>query len=65
MNPRTQKYFMDIWLSDPTFTDWLCKDKEKTKARCSVCHKSFELSSSGRSALTYHQKGEKKTLKLL
>jgi hypothetical protein len=57
--PKKQKYFLDAWLSDPLFTGWLCKDKELTKARCSVCHKTIELSSSGRSALTDHAKGKK------
>ena len=37
----------------------MLKDKESTKARCTYCHKSIELSSSGRSALTDHAKGKK------
>jgi len=37
----------------------LSKDKDNTKARCTFCHKTVELSSSGRSALTDHAKGKK------
>lgn len=64
-NPKNQKYFLDSWLKEPVFTDWLVKDKENTKARCSVCHKVIELSSSGRSALTDHAKGKKHQQALL
>ena len=58
-NPKNQKYFVDSWLDDPQFKDWLVKDKQNTRARCSVCHKVIELSSSGKSALTDHGKGQK------
>jgi len=34
-------------------------EEELTKAQCSVCHKTVELSSSGRSALTDQAKGKK------
>ena len=50
---------MDSWLDDPQFKDWLVKDKQNTRARCSVCHEVIELSSSGKSALTDHGKGQK------
>ena len=50
---------MDSWLDDPQFKDWLVKDKQNTRARCSVCHKVIELSSSGKSALADHGKGQK------
>ena len=56
---KQQKFFVESWLDDPIFKDWLVKDKENTKARCRVCHKVIELSSSGRSALTDHAKGKK------
>ena len=52
-NPKNQKYFFDIWLDDPQCKDWLVKDKQNTRARCSVCHKVIELSSSGKLALTF------------
>ena len=58
-NSKKQKYFVDSWLDDPQFKDWLIKDKQNTRARCSVCHKVIELSSSGKSALTDHRKGQK------
>ena len=45
-NPKKQKYFVGSWLDDPQFIDWLVKDKQNTRARCSVCHKVIELSSS-------------------
>ena len=58
-NPKNQKYFVDSWLDDPQFKDWLVKDKQNTRAQCSFCHKVLELSSSGKSALTDHGKGKK------
>ena len=57
-----KRNFVDDWLKDPDFTGWLVKVKEdKTKTRCSICHKTIELSTSGRSALTNHAKGKKHT----
>ena len=56
---RNQRRFVESWLSDPEFSGWLRKEKEETKARCSVYHKTIELSPSGRSALTDHAKGKK------
>ena len=57
---KKQRYFIEDWLSDDNFKDWLRKDrKDNTKARCILCSKSIELSSSGRSALTDHAKGAK------
>ena len=59
--PKNQKFFIYAWLSDPAFDGWLAKEKDsKKKARCTVCHKGIELSSSGRSALTDHAKGKKR-----
>ena len=55
-NPKKQRYFVDCWLDDPEFKDWLVKDKQNTKARCSVRHKVIELSPTGKSALTDHGK---------
>lgn len=56
---KKQKYFIDDWLQDDLFKVWLAKDKDNTKARCKICHKTLELSTSGRSALTDHAKGAK------
>ena len=37
---QKQKYFIDDWLQDKAFSDWLVKDKnDSTKARCSVVMK--------------------------
>ena len=58
-NSRNQKYFLDSWLDDPQFKDWLVKDKQNTRARYSICHKAIELSSSGKWTLTDHGKGQK------
>ena len=55
-----QRQFIDSWLNDELFKDWLRKNLGDTKiAKCVVCHKTIELSSSGRSALTDHAKGAK------
>ena len=57
---KKQRYFIEDWLSDDNFKDWLRKDwEDNTKARCILCNKSIELSSSGHSALTDHAKGAK------
>ena len=50
---KNQKYFVDAWLEDPCFVEWLSKVKnDKSKVRCTLCHKAFEISTSGQSALT-------------
>ena len=36
---KHQKFFVEGWLDDPAFKDWLVKDQERTKARCRICHK--------------------------
>ena len=56
---RHHRYFNESWLTDSSFKGWLCKEKDETKARCSLCHKTIELSFSGQSALTDHAKGKK------
>ena len=58
-NPKNQEYFVDSWLDDPQFKDWLVKDKQNTKAWCSVCLKVIELLCSEKSALTDYGKGQK------
>ena len=57
--PKKEKFLVDGWLRDPAFRGWFFKNKDNTKVRCTYCHKTIELSSSGRSALTYNAKGEK------
>ena len=55
-----QKYFIDDWLTHDDFKIWLRKDPlGNKKTRCAICHKSFELSSSGGEALTNHAKSKK------
>ena len=55
-----QKKFVDEWLSDPQFKDWLRKDaNDNTIARCFICSAKISLSTAGRSALTDHGKGKK------
>ena len=45
---KNQKYFVDDSLKDLLFKDWLKKDDKFAKgARCTVCRKTFELSSAG------------------
>lgn len=44
--PQKQKFFIDGRLSKPVFKACLVKDKDNTRARCSVCHKTIELSKS-------------------
>ena len=57
---ENQRYFQEDWLNDPVFKDQLRKDnKDKAKARCAVCHETFELSSGCRSAIADHWKGKK------
>ena len=57
---KNQKY-LDDWLKDPLFKDWLKKEDKSTKrARCTICHKTFELSSAGRSAVVDRGKGQKR-----
>ena len=56
--PTNQMYFFETWFSNPSFKDWLPVE-ESTRARCTICHKVIELSSSGRSALTVHTSGKK------
>ena len=57
--PKNQMYFLKTWFSYPSFKDWLARDEKSTRARCTICHKVIELSSSGRSALTVHTSGKK------
>ena len=32
-DPKNQKYFLEIWLSDASFKDWLASDEKSTRAR--------------------------------
>ena len=57
--PKKQRFFVHGWLRYSEFQEWLSKDKNNTKARCAYPHKTIELSSIVRSALTDHAKGKK------
>ena len=61
---RNQRYFNEFWLTDPSFKGWLCKEKDETKARCSLCHKTIELSSNGQTALTKGKKHQEIVMKI-
>ena len=56
--PKKQILFVDGRLRDRAFQGWLSKNKDDTKARCTYCHKTIKLSSSGRLVLTDHAKGK-------
>ena len=56
--PKKQILFVDGRLRDRAFQGWLSKNKDGTKARCTYCHKTIKLSSSGRLVLTDHAKGK-------
>ena len=59
-NVTKQRRFLDDWLGDPLFKDWLHKDKnDDTVARCFVCSKTISLSTAGRSVLVEHGNGAK------
>ena len=56
-------YFDSGWINEtlnPRFSDWVQEVKDdKTKAACTVCKKSFSLSSMGSTTLESHEKSEK------
>ena len=57
---QNKKYFQDAWLSMPEYKVWLAKDKEdNTKYRCTVCHKTKNISTAGQSAWSKHGEGAK------
>ena len=43
-----QKVFINDWLDDPFFKDWLRKHEENTKTKYIVCAKTNMLASAGR-----------------
>ena len=36
-----QEFFINDWLDDPLFEDWLRNHEENTKAKCIVCAKAI------------------------
>ena len=55
---KDQTYFLEDWLIDTDFKNWLADTNGNTAARCKVCHKTFKLSNTGRQALTSHASGK-------
>ena len=59
-NVTKQRHFLDDWLGDPLFKDWLDKDKnDNTVAWYFVCSKTISLSTAGCSVLVEHGNGTK------
>ena len=57
-----QKYFVDDWLWNPLYKDWLKEDqKDLTIARCYECHKKISLSTPSQSAISDHGSSKKHT----
>ena len=52
--------FVNQWLEDDRFKIWLRKvEKDIYSAKCSIFCKTFDISNTGKSALTSHVKGKK------
>jgi len=51
--------FNDIWLKNPDYHDWLLSDKDRYRAKCRLCSKTFSVASMGESALKSHLKSKK------
>ena len=56
----TIRHFDDEWLLMPDYKEWLRKvPEDSTKFKCIMCHKSYSLSTAGKSAVTEHNEGKK------
>ena len=51
--------FSEHWLENSSYKLWLERDRDKYKAKCKVCMKTFDVSNMGESALASHEKGKK------
>ena len=52
--------FQDSWVKDPSFSPWLKRSGSKNnEAYCSLCKKTIDYKSMGRSAIVSHMKGKK------
>ena len=52
--------FQEFWLSDPKYELWIAVVEScKSKVRCKLCHKDFDVANNGVKALDSHQKGKK------
>ena len=45
----TKQKHVNDWLNNPLFTDWLKKGEDSSKALCTICRKTIQLSTAGRS----------------
>ena len=53
--------FNNNWLTSSKYSSWLVKSNCKSKARCKLCCKDFDISNMGVSALESHASGKKHT----
>ena len=54
-------FFMG-WIQKEEYKNWIAADRtSKSKARCRICNKSFDVASMGEAALQSHMKGKKHT----
>ena len=52
--------FQEKWLDNVEYKDWLHKDSLNIhNAKCSICHKSFSVSSMGEHSVISHSRGSK------
>ena len=51
--------FTNKWVTNPTYSAWISKDKDPHKAKCVVCCKSFDISNMGEAAVKSHMSGKK------
>ena len=47
-------FFQDKWLEDQAFGDWLQRDKDRNRAQCLACAKTFSLGNMGICAVKSH-----------
>ncbi|XP_072564149.1 uncharacterized protein [Paramormyrops kingsleyae] len=51
--------FNNVWLHSEKYNAWLEKDQDPRRAKCRLCHKTFDISNMGEAALSSHAKGAK------
>ena len=59
MSKKDGRKFQEDELKDPSFKEWLKKVSDPRQYRCTVCHKTLSLSTTGRASLTEHANGGK------
>ena len=58
------KYFLQSWLSDSRFAEWVAQTCSKENGLCKLCKCDISLSNMGEKSLGSHAKGKKHTKKL-